>query len=370
MIARALRPGLAAAALILAVGGAAQAQYVFEDEILSPRAVAWRLSERGFSGLSRPRFDGRGYVVEAFGPNGARLRLFVDAHDGAIVGRERLGADVYAPARVARPMPGFGWTEEDAEPRRPLRQAERQIDRQGERLLPPAEIPNPAGRALPPRPELYGRAEPVRPAIAGRPAPADANPLGVNPDARGRAEAPRKLSRLAPPKAGEAKPGHARTAPEAPAPKLGPAEAKEPSKEPSKEQGQEPGKQQNAARDPAQDIGKDAAKDVAKEAAQPQPKPETPVAAIEPPKAAPVPAQTPASVQPPPAEPKPPQSAAPETRDVEKAAEAKAPEVKPLEVKPAEKAWKDPPAEDKRNVRVIGGATIVPGGGEAGAAAD
>ncbi|HEV7438197.1 MAG TPA: hypothetical protein VGN94_01040 [Methylobacterium sp.] len=341
---RPLRAGLAAAAILVAVSGAARAQYVFEDEILSPRAVAWRLSERGFSGLTRPRFDGRGYVVEAFGPNGARIRLFVDAHDGAIVGRERLGGDPYAPARAARPMPGFGWTEEDAEPRRPLRpverQAERQVERQAERLLPPGDIPNPMGRALPPRPDLYGRTDPVRPAIAGRPEPADANPLGVNPDARGRTESPRKLSRLAPPKAGDGKPA-ARTAPEAPAPKLKPAEAKEQAKEPSKEQA----------------------------------KPETPIAAIEPPKAAPAP--TPASVQPPPAEPKPQQSAAPDSKGTDakgpdaKAPETKSAEAKPAEVKPAEKAWKDPPAEGKRNVRVIGGATIVPGGSEKdGAAAE
>jgi hypothetical protein len=334
-----LRAGLLAAAVLLGLGGAAQAQYAFEDEILSPRAVAWRLSERGFSGLTRPRFDGRAYIVEAFAPNGARIRLFVDAHDAAIVGRERLGGDPYAPARVARPMPGFGWTEEDAEPRRPLRpverQAERQVDRQVERLVPPADIPNPTGRALAPRPDLYGRTEPVRPALAGRPEPADANPHGLNPDARGRTESPRKLSRLAPAKA-EAKPA-ARTAPDAPAPKLKPAEAREQSGE------------------------------QAKELAKEQRKPEAPVAAIEPPKPAPNPAQTPASVQPPPAEPKPQPSAATES----KAAEVKPPEAKSPEARPAEKAWKDPPAEGKRNVRVIGGATIVPGGSEKdGAAAE
>ncbi|MFD0937216.1 hypothetical protein ACFQ12_18805, partial [Methylobacterium trifolii] len=77
---------LGAWSLLLALGGGAQAQSLFDDDILPPRVVAWRLAERGFSEIGRPRFDGRAYVVEALGPNGARVRLFVDAEDGAILG--------------------------------------------------------------------------------------------------------------------------------------------------------------------------------------------------------------------------------------------------------------------------------------------
>ncbi|WP_336486091.1 hypothetical protein [Methylobacterium nigriterrae] len=350
---RHLGAALAAGALCLGLSGAASAQYVYDDEILPPRAVAWRLSERGFSGMSRPRFDGRDYVVEAFGPNGARLRLFVDARDGAIVGRQRLDPEPYGPARVARPMPGYGWTEEDADPRRPVRQAER--------LVPPADIPMPGGRAVSPRPELYGRAEPARPGLAAR--PAEPNPLGLNPDAKGRAEAPRRVTRLAPPRAGEPKPAATRTAPGAPAPKLKPAETADHA--------------DAHARDGAKadKTGTDAS---GREAARPEAKPGAPVAAAEPPKPAASP--TPASVQPPadrPQEARTQEAKAPEA----KAPEAKAPEAKPqdakapdtaetrtaanaAEAKPPAQAWKDPPAEGKRNVRVIGGATIVPGGTE------
>ncbi|WP_245516383.1 hypothetical protein [Methylobacterium segetis] len=317
-IARHLRAGLAAGALLL-TAGAAQAQYLYEDAILSPRAVAWRLTDRGFSGFSRPRFDGQDYVVEAFAPNGARVRLFVDARDGAIVGRQRLDA---APvARLVRPAPGYGWTEADA------------------RLVPPADIPQPGGRILPPRPELYGR-------IEGAPAPRrdmqgrdmqgrdlqEGNPLSVNPDAKARPEPQRRTARLAPPpaaKPAETRPA-ARTAPEAPQPSLKPAEA-------AKE----------APRAPEQ--------------AKPETR-EAPVAAAEPPKAAPAP-QTPAAVQPPPKE------AAEKAQEIKpaeakpaeaKASEPKAPEVKAAEAehKPGTSGWQDPP-EGKRNVRVIGGATVV-----------
>ena len=328
-IARHLRAGLAAGILLL-TAGAAQAQFLYEDEILSPRAVAWRLADRGFSGLSRPRFDGQDYVVEAIAPNGARVRLFVDARAGDIVGRQRLDP---APApRLARPAPGYGWTEADA------------------RLVPPADIPQPGGRILPPRPDLYGRTE-------AEPAPRrqtqDANPLGVNPDARARPEPQRRTAQLSPtapaagtPGAPTVKPGEprsaVRTAPEAPQPSL-------------------------KAADPARETVKDTAKDAPK--AEERAKPETREAAVEPPKAAPPAAQTPAAVQPPPkeaaekaqeikaVEPK----AAPQGKAAEDAAPEKSPEAKAAEAerKPGTSGWQDPPPEGKRNVRVIGGATVV-----------
>ncbi|MEA1830518.1 hypothetical protein U8607_00355 [Methylobacterium durans] len=319
-IGRHVRAALAGGILLLNAG-AARAQYVYEDEILSPRAVTWRLSDRGFSGFTRPRFDGRDYVVEAFAPNGVRVRLFVDARDGAILGRQRL--DPAPVARLVRPAPGYGWTEADA------------------RLVPPADIPQPGGRIVPPRPELYGRAEAAP--LPRREQPdahaLGANPQGVNPDAKTRPEPQRRSARLASPPAGAQRPGETRpavrTAPEAPQPSLTPAEAQ---------------------RDGSRETAKAAAKpqDQAKpsEVKAPEGR-ETPVAAVEPPKAAPA-AQTPAAVQPPPKE-------AAETAQAVKPAEPKAAEGRAAEAeqKPGTTGWQDPPPEGKRNVRVIGGATVV-----------
>lgn len=257
----------------------AQAQYFSEPEaILPPRAVVWRLNDRGFTEITRPRFDGRAYVVEASGPYGNRLRLFVDARDGAILGRERLDRPV---PRIVRPAPGYGWTEEDEGVRRPIREAER--------IVPPADIPS--------VPEMLPRRPRLDPSPVTRSEAPDGNPLGMNPDgrnpdtrnpeSRGRVEAPRKVVRLTPPKATAPRPATE-------SPKLAdtpPTPAAKPATAPAS-------------------------------------------AALEAPKAVPVPvtpAPTPAAVQPPPPE------------------------------KAASKDWKDPPADQKRNVRVIGGATIVPG---------
>ena len=44
---------------LLALCQSANAQFAFEEEVLPPRVVAWRLADRGFTGVSRPRFDGR-----------------------------------------------------------------------------------------------------------------------------------------------------------------------------------------------------------------------------------------------------------------------------------------------------------------------
>ncbi|GBU17563.1 MULTISPECIES: hypothetical protein [Methylobacterium] len=274
------------AGLVLSAAGAAtvpaQAQYVYDDVLLPPRAVAWRLGERGYSGLSRPRFDGRAYVVEAFAPDGGRVRLFVDARDGIILGRQRLGEPVYAPppVRVARPAaPGYGWTEDDMA--------------QG-RLVPPANIPYPGVQAEPRRPVIRSETPVRRAELPARPDAVDPNTLGLNPDAQRRPEPARKAKAVAP--ATAAKP---RIAPEPPV-----AKAPEPSAAETK---------------PAPVEAKPAADEPAKVAARPEPS------------AAPAPAApTPASVQPPPQE------------------------------KAADSSWKEPPTE-KRNVRVIGGATMVPG---------
>ncbi len=320
---RRLRTGLAACALVLAAAGTAQAQYAFDDAIMPPRAVAWRLAERGFTEIGRPRFDGRAYVVEAFNPNGARVRLFVDAQDGAILGRQRLDE---GPVAIARPAPGYGWTEDDEGPRRPMRQAER--------LLPPADIPMPESRGMPlRRPPMD--VEPTRPdgSMGGQSRSlADPNPQGVNPDRRSRGEQPRKLARVgSPAKApeGKALDGKAltRTVPEAP--RLRPVEAAKP------------------------------------DTNNPDTKPEAPVATADQPKAAPVPGvtPTPAAIQPP-ADGT--EAKSPETKSsaspaaASKAADAKTADVKTPDAKPADQAWKNP-QETKRNVRVIGGATLVPG---------
>jgi hypothetical protein len=262
--------------------GVAYAQYAYEpDALMPPRAVIWRLNDRGFTEISRPRFDGRAYVVEASGPYGDRVRLFVDARDGAILDRQRLGAaSAPPPIRVVRPAPGYGWTEDDETPRRRLREAEG--------MVPPADIP-----AMPGMPQRRSRIETVVPPSV-RTEGADRNPLGMNPEPKGRQDAPRKVVRLNPP----AKP---------------------------------------AAPRPASDSPKLA--DTPPAVPKPEAAPAT--AGLEAPQSAPNP--TPAAIQPP-AQPV-----------------AQSPAQPPAPEKTASKDWKDPPADQKRAVRVIGGATVVPG---------
>ncbi|GJE47552.1 hypothetical protein GOFOIKOB_0577 [Methylobacterium tardum] len=253
---------------VLGLCQSANAQFAFEEEVLPPRVVAWRLADRGFTGVSRPRFDGRVYVVDAVSPTGVPVRLFVDPGMGAIVGRQRLGApETYA--RLERPAPGFGWTEEDAGPRR----VARPLSPEDDPTLRPQR--RPAGEAMRPEP----------------------NPDGVNPDSVGRPAPARKIARVNPVRPPEK--AARRVSPEAPAPKLAPAEA-------------------------------------ARTESGPDAKPETKSAAID--KAPPPnPAPTPAA----------------KTSESTLAATSK----------PPAQDWKDPPA-DKKPVRVIGGATVVPGTAE------
>ncbi|WP_243214658.1 hypothetical protein [Methylobacterium goesingense] len=271
----------------------AQAQYAYEaDLFMPPRAVVWRLNERGFTEVTRPRFDGRAYVVEASNPYGERVRLFVDARDGRVLGRQRLeGPPPEMPARVARRAPGYGWTEEDAVPRRPIREAER--------MVPPADIPFPqvqSRRASPNfggQPELVPRPDPRPRTTTNRTEPTDRNPMGLNPDARGpearpKAETPRKIVRLNP----APKPSAPSVTPDAPKLSDVPAVAAQPE-----------------------------AKSGAASAGIAPSQPMTPVTSGT--------STTAAAVQPAP----------------DKAAQN----------------WKDVPADAKRSVRVIGGATIVPG---------
>lgn len=107
------KPQLASLAggLVLSVigsGFAAAQGFDDRDMPMPPRVVVWRLNDRGFTAVSRPLFDGRAYVVEADDPYGERVRVFVDAHDGAILRRQRLAfAAPPPPMRAARPAPGY-----------------------------------------------------------------------------------------------------------------------------------------------------------------------------------------------------------------------------------------------------------------------
>lgn len=58
---------------------------------IQPRGVVRRLQNRGFVEIGRPRFDGQAYVVDATHPSGSRLRLVLDAYDGAMLGRRVIG---------------------------------------------------------------------------------------------------------------------------------------------------------------------------------------------------------------------------------------------------------------------------------------
>ncbi|WP_438344553.1 hypothetical protein [Methylorubrum populi] len=296
--------------------GPPRAVFFEESGLLPPREVVDDLRDRGFSEIARPRYDGRNYRVEATSPRGQRVRLVVDAREGDVIGREPLG--VYYPSDRGRPAaPGYGWTEEDMRPRRPIREAER--------IVPPADIPSVPGLRGAPLGEARGapRAERVPP--VARP---EANPLGLNPDAAGRAEAPRRAAvRTAPtPKL----PSQARIAPSAPEPSL---------------------RSGSPAMTPA--AKSDAGKSEAKSEVKPDTKPETREAK---------------AVEPKLNEPKPDvaksEAAKPEAkesgREPTKTAESKS-------APAAGKGWQDPPADGARkNVRVIGGATVVPGGsGEA-----
>ena len=273
--ARALCAALLSGGALFGLCRDASAQFAFEGEVVPPRVVAWRLADQGFTGLTRPRFNGRVYVVEAVTPTGMPIRLFVDPASGGIVGRQRLGApDTYA--RLERPVPGFGWTEEEAGRRRVLRP------------VPPDEVP---ALRLERRP-------------SGTATRAEGNLDGVNPDSVGRGAPPRKVARTNPTRSPELRTTH-RASPEAPAPKVVPAEA--------------------AKTDPKPETAQ-AAKSAAVETV-----PTTIPAQGMPAQGAQVPAQAPTAV-----------------------AEA---------AKPSAKDWKDPPT-DKKPVRVIGGATIVPGPSE------
>ncbi|MBB2960680.1 hypothetical protein [Methylobacterium sp. R2-1] len=286
--------------------------YFEEDGLLPPREVVDDLRDRGFTEIARPRYDGRNYRVEATSPRGQRLRLVVDAREGEVIGREPLGGVYYPSDRIRPAAPGYGWTEDDMRPRRPIREAER--------IVPPADIPSVPGLRNAP---LGGERDAPRDARVERVPPTarpEANPLGVNPDAVSRSETPRRAAaRTSPtPKL----PSQARIAPTAPEPSLraGPAESPAMTPAAKSEPAKPDTKEAKAVEPKANEARPEPGKaEAAKEAAKPEP-----------------------------------------TKEPAKTAESKP--------AAAGKGWQDPPADGARkNVRVIGGATVVPGGaGEAG----
>lgn len=270
--------------------------YYDEPVLISPRAVAYRLQDRGFSEIGRPRFDGTAYIVDATNPAGARIRLFVDARDGVVLGRQRLDSSYYPSGRPSRA--GYGWTEEDDQPHRSARASDH--------LIPPGNIPE-----VGPTPRRPSSLE-ANAGIDGayRPGSAEPSASGLNPDAKAHTvPAPRKTARLSPPQ----KPVATRSAPTAPTPKPDAAET-----------------------------------------TMPAAAPET-TAAL-----------TPAKAEPATPKPVPTELAAPETKPVAGAPKSE----KPVAAAPkAEMGWQEPPADEaKRKVRVIDGATVVPGAGETPAA--
>ncbi|WP_284211082.1 hypothetical protein [Methylobacterium brachythecii] len=361
---RALRAMLlGAAALSLVAASEASAQFygyvgtyrgpIDEDDMapMPPRAVVYRLQDRGFSEISRPRFDGRAYVVEATNPAGHRVRLYVDAGDGSIFGRQRIDAP---PNRVARAAPGYGWTNDEPAMRR---------GRDQEALLPPGDIPLP-------RPSLHSESERA-PTIASRPGATDPNTYGVNPDARSGAKPDarkadkaqqRKTAKLTPP----SKPAAPRIAPEAPVPTVAPVEQAAPNAGATPEPAKVPDvvKAPDAVKAPAELPKAETAPllpaaklPVNEEKAAEKPAEPAPADKPAAPQATEKPAEAPAKAAEKPAE----APAAPQAVDkpvAEKPAEAPKPESKEA----ANQKWQDPPSGDaKRKVRIIGGTSTAPG---------
>ncbi len=196
-------------ALVAATTGASSQALLFPrpffddgpGPLIPPRAIVYRLRDEGFSEIGRPRFDGAAYIIDATSPAGARLRLFVDARDGDLIGRRRLDGPAEPAGRMVRAAPGYGWTEDDTAPRRGPREAEA--------LIPPADIP---GVSRPPRAEAA-----LAPAGPGRSGPENGGTFGLNPDAAAE-RAPRSVPARRAARPGTPKAQAARAMPDAAAP--------------------------------------------------------------------------------------------------------------------------------------------------------
>ena len=149
---------------------------------IPPQGIVRMLMGRGFSGITRPRFDGEVYTVEGINRSGERVRLTIDAFDGDIVGRTRL-------AHAGPP------DEESLVPPRDVGRGRIEPD---EPFAPPpaqVEIPRTARLGEPAAPQAPRSEPPVRkpPATRSPPRPSEAAPAATPPCARpGRrgAEAP------------------------------------------------------------------------------------------------------------------------------------------------------------------------------------
>jgi len=228
-----LRRTLLAAGLLGAGLAPASAQWFgglggYAEGPLPPTAIMRSLMQRGFIEIGRPRFDGAVYVVEGVNARGMRLRLVIDAFDGAVISRTRLDAPLLPPAdvgreRSARAAPLRGEIEPDFDDdlaprgRAPGQDFGRErIDR--------GDLPPPPGAR---------RAERIEPPLAG---PRGAAP--APPNAAVRPAEPRPPIGTEPPRRREAKkpatadPGKAKAATEPQAVPPAPIEAAKPAPSP------------------------------------------------------------------------------------------------------------------------------------------
>lgn len=63
----------------------------YDDEIISERRLVRRLTRQGFVEIEDIDLRRDRYIVRAVRRNGALVRLVVDAYDGEIIARERIG---------------------------------------------------------------------------------------------------------------------------------------------------------------------------------------------------------------------------------------------------------------------------------------
>lgn len=166
---------------------------------LPPRVVIERLEQLGYEDVSRPRFTGTLYIVEATAPGDLRMRVVVDAIRGVILDRTALGE-----------RRAFGLREDldderrDARPPRPAPERRREVSRTPVEPAPgglttpadPRLAPGEGGGASPaaeprrpPSARSAARTTPVPPKAAATPPEGSTAPYGVNPEASPRRKA-------------------------------------------------------------------------------------------------------------------------------------------------------------------------------------
>lgn len=160
--ARALLLAGAGAAAVLAVSGAASAQWygrpfifqnppvIVEEDNLSSREIAAIVRRLGYRDVARPRFTGDEYVVDATTRAGTRVRLVLDAFTGHMI--DSYLAPEAAPRRVVRT--------EEPRPRAPVPTARP--------VLPPSDAESPQVAPRPPRASETPRATPSNPTVVRR----------------------------------------------------------------------------------------------------------------------------------------------------------------------------------------------------------